>query len=128
MAEVVSALLDLYGITKNFPNEEKYGWIEGIYPLIKIQDGDHFKAWVGCIKDYDKCSLKFYLDYEDNNGKVHRLEEWVEEYDGAVSMIDLDLSALAGEKVRFILGAEALTKNVDDAQGFWFVPYITQEN
>ena len=25
MAEVVSALLDLYGITKNFPNEEKYG-------------------------------------------------------------------------------------------------------
>jgi hypothetical protein len=110
------------------PNEEKYGWIEGTYPTIKVQDGDHFKAWVGCLNDYDRCSLKFYLDYEDGNGKVHRLEEWVEEYDGQVTMIDLDLSALAGEKVRFILGAEALTKNVEDAQGFWFVPHIIQED
>jgi len=110
------------------PNEEKYGWIEGTYPSIKIEEGDHFKAWAGCLKDYDRCSLKFYLDYEDKNGKVHHLEEWIEEYDGQVTMIDLDLSALAGEKVRFVLGVEALTKNVDDAQGFWFVPHIIRED
>jgi hypothetical protein len=110
------------------PNEERYGWIEGTYPTVKVQDGDHFKAWVGCLKDYDRCSLKFYLDYEDKNGKVHRLEEWAEEYDGQVTKIDLDLSALADEKVRFILGVEALTKNVDDAQGFWFVPHIILED
>jgi hypothetical protein len=110
------------------PNEERYGWIEGTYPTVKVQEGDHFKAWVGCLKDYDRCSLNFYLDYEDKNGKVHRLEEWAEAYDGQVTMIDLDLSALAGEKVRFILGVEALTKNVDDAQGFWFVPHIIQED
>ena len=59
---------------------------------------------------------------------MHRLEEWAEEYDDQVTMIDLDLSALAGEKVRFILGVETLTKNVDDAQGFWFVPHIIQED
>ena len=110
------------------PNEEKYGWIEGTYPSIKIEEGDHFKAWIGCLKDYHRCSLKFYLDYEDKNGKVHRIEEWTEQYDGQVTKIDLDLSALAGDKVRFILGVEALTKNVEDTQGFWFVPHIIRED
>ena len=109
------------------PNEEKYGWLEGIYPSIEIQEGDHFQAWVGCMQDNYKCSLKFYLDYEDKNGKVRRLRDWTEVYDGEVTMIDLDLSELAGEKVRFILGVEALTKNVDDAQGFWFVPHIKSQ-
>ena len=110
------------------PNEDKDGWLEGTYPAIKVQDGDHFKAWVGCIEGYKKCSLKFYLDYEDEKGKVHRLEAWVEQYDGEVTKIDLDLSELTGETVRFILGVEALAKNVDDAQGFWFVPCISQED
>ena len=25
-------------------------------------------------------------------------------------------------------GVEAITKNVDDAQGFWFVPHISRDN
>jgi hypothetical protein len=36
----------------------------------------------------------------------------------------MDLSDLAGERVQFILGVEANTRNVEDAQGFWFVPRI----
>ena len=79
---------------------------------------------MGCFEGYHLCSLNFYLDYLDEAGKRHRLGEWIETYDGEVSKIQLDLSELVGEKVRFILGTEALTKNVDDAQGFWFVPNI----
>ncbi len=110
------------------PNEEKSGWLEGTYPFMQIEDGDHFKAWVGCLKGYDKCSLKFYLDYEGENGKVRRLGEWIEEYDGDVTMIDLDLSGLAGKTIRPILGVEVLTKNVNDAHGFWFVPIIANQD
>jgi hypothetical protein len=106
------------------PNEKRYGWIEGTYPFFEIENGDHFKAWVGCLEGYNKCSLKFYLDYEDEDGRVHRLGEWIEEYDGEITIIDIDLSDLAGQSVRFILGVETLTKNVDSAQGFWFVPRI----
>jgi hypothetical protein len=106
------------------PNEEKGGWIEGIYPFYEIDDDDHFITWVGCMDDYNKCSLKFYLDYEDENGKIHHLGEWLEVYDEQVTKIDIDLSDLDGESVRFILGAEANTKNADAAQGFWFVPRI----
>jgi hypothetical protein len=106
------------------PNEERYGWIEGTYPDFDVEAGDHFQAWVGCLDGYSKCSLKFYLDYEDEDGTVRRLGEWVEEYDGKVTELNLDLSDLAGKSVRFILGTEALTHNTDAAHGFWFVPRI----
>lgn len=108
------------------PNEEKGGWIEGIYPFFEIDAGDHFKAWVGCMGGYNKCSLKFYLDYKDEDGKIHRLGEWLEVYDDQVTKIDIDLSDLDGESVRFILGVEANTKNADVAQGFWFVPRLEE--
>ncbi len=106
------------------PNEERYGWIEGRYPSFEVEAGDRFQAWVGCLDGYPKCSLKFYLDYEDEGGAVRRLGEWIEEYDGKVTEINLDLSGLDGKKVRFILGTEAITHNTDAAQGFWFVPRI----
>jgi hypothetical protein len=106
------------------PNEERNGWLEGTYPTIKIEDGDHFRAWVGCMEGHSKCSLKFYLDYINPNGKVRRLGEWLEAYDGLITDIDLDLSALAGKEVRFVLGVEGLTKNVNAAHGFWFLPHI----
>jgi hypothetical protein len=106
------------------PSEERYGWIEGTFPSYKVKEGDHFMAWVGCLEGYGRCSLTFYLDYIGADGKVHQLGEWIETYDNNVTKVDLDLSDLAGKNVRFILGVEANTKNVDDAQGFWFVPRI----
>ena len=106
------------------PNEERYGWLEGSYPYFEVADGDHFRAWVGCFEGHSKCRLKFYLEYLDKAGKVHRLGEWDEAYDRQVSDINFDLSELDGQEVRFILGVEALTKNVDAAHGFWFLPHI----
>jgi hypothetical protein len=106
------------------PNEARYGWVEGTFPSYRIRDGDHFLAWVGCIGGYNRCSLIFYLDYIDSFGKQYRLGEWLESYDGDVTEIYIDLSDLAGERVRFILGVEANTRNVTDAHGFWFVPRI----
>jgi hypothetical protein len=106
------------------PYEERGGWIEGLYPTYDIEEGDRFRAWVGCMNDYRRCDLTFYLDYEDSDGRVFNLGEWPERYDGEVTQIDIDLSDLDGENVRFILGVEANTRNLEDAQGFWFVPRI----
>ena len=39
-------------------------------------------------------------------------------------MINLDLSHLSGEHIQLILGVQANNINLDDAQGFWFVPRI----
>ena len=106
------------------PNEARYGWIEGRFPIHEVEKGDHFRAWVGCMKGYQSCDLTYYLDYENRKGKVFSLGEWIEIYDGEVTEIDIDLSNLEGERIRLILGVEANTKNVADAQGFWFVPRI----
>jgi hypothetical protein len=106
------------------PNQTRYGWIEGTYPAYTVRYGDVFKAWVGCMAGYDLCSVRFYLAYQAENGRIYTLDEWVETYDQQVTTINLNLSDLAGETVLFILGMEANTHNVEDAQGFWFVPRI----
>jgi hypothetical protein len=106
------------------PNADVDGFIEGRYPSYKIEDGDHFKAWVGCLQGYNRCDLTFYLDYEDSLGHRYRLESWDETQDGKISMIDLDLSHMSGERIQLILGLQANNTNLDDAHGFWFVPRI----
>jgi len=110
------------------PNEIRYGWIEGTYPAYTVQNGDVFKAWVGCIAGYDRCNVTFYLAYETADGRIYTLEDWIETYDGEVTIIELNLSELAEKTVKFILGMEANTHNVEDAQGFWFVPRIENHN
>lgn len=35
------------------PNESRDGWIEGIYPAVNLESGDHFRAWVGCLAGYE---------------------------------------------------------------------------
>lgn len=106
------------------PNEARNGWIEGSYPAMDIQSGDSFKAWVGCLEGYDLCDVTFYLAYTDEDNHTYTLQRWHEVYDNQVTMIDLDLSNLAGQSVQFILGMEANSDDVSSAQGFWFVPRI----
>jgi hypothetical protein len=113
------------------PYEQEYAWTQGTYPAYEVQQGDHFRVWVGCLQDMPKCSLVFQILYEDENGKVHNLgkeiggvEAWQEYFDGKVSRIDLDLSSLVGEEIKFILKTLGNTHNHDTAQGFWFVPRV----
>jgi len=106
------------------PNEARNGWIEGSYPEMTIQSGDSFHAWVGCIEGYELCDVTFYLGYTDETNHTRILGRWHEVYDNQVTMIDLDLSSLAGQSVQFVLGMEASSNDVSSAQGFWFVPRI----
>jgi hypothetical protein len=106
------------------PNERRHGWIEGRYPSYTVRYGDVFKAWVGCMAGYDLCSVTYYLAYQTENGRIYTLDRWVETYDKEVTSINLNLSDLAGQTVLFILGMQANTHNVEDSQGFWFVPRI----
>ncbi len=106
------------------PNLDPDGWISGTYPRFKVRDGDRFRAWVGCMDNTKGCKVEFRLDYlKSEGGAVKNLGRWRENYDGDVSVIDLDLSDLAGKKVYFILTVR-VRENPDQAQAFWFVPHI----
>jgi hypothetical protein len=105
------------------PDVDQEGWISGTFPIFEVKEGDHFRSWVGCMANAEGCKVEFSLGYQKKNGKVKNLGVWVEKFEGKVSVIDLDLSDLAGKDVRFILTVK-VRRNPEQANGFWFVPRI----
>jgi hypothetical protein len=65
----------------------------------------------------------FSLNYQVGDGAVQNLKTWTETYDKSSTHIDLDLSSLAGKKVKFILQVSANGANDQDI-AFWLQPRI----
>jgi hypothetical protein len=106
------------------PNHDSGGFIRGTFPAIKISNGDHFVAWIGCLAENKNCNVRFRLDYINPAGNTVSLGKWAEVQDGSIHELDIDLSALAGKKVQFILTMEMRNENYNHANGFWFQPSI----
>lgn len=105
------------------PNLITDGWIMGVYPSYKVQPGDHFMSDIGCLDDSKGCDVSFHLSYQIAGQPVVNLGSWRETYDGKLTRVDIDLSALAGQHVQFIL---SVTNNGRPAKAnaFWLVPAI----
>ena len=105
------------------PQETSSGWISGAYPSYTVKPGDHFMADIGCLEDSQGCDVTFTLDYQVEGKAVKNLGAWREKYDGTITRVDVDLSALAGKSVHFILGVTNNGKP-NRANAFWLVPSI----
>ena len=105
------------------PETTRDGWIQGVYPPYKVREGDHFLAEVGCLEDNESCEVVFSLDYQISGGVVKNLGEWYEIYDGAATLVDVDLSELAGKTVQLILNVTNYGKP-SHADAYWLVPSI----
>jgi hypothetical protein len=108
------------------PEKTDDGWISGKYPAFEIEDGDRFIADIGCLKDYEDCDVLFRLSYQIGNGDIEELGEWHEVYDGDVTRINIDLSDLEGEKVKFILEVDA-NGDYDEDAAFWLNAHIRRD-
>jgi hypothetical protein len=105
------------------PDETNGGWIKGTYPAYAVVDKDHFIADIGCLDSAKSCNVTFSLDYVIGGGVVTNLGTWREVNDGNRTRVDIDLSAMAGQNVQFILTVSSnVTTHEPDA--FWFVPTI----
>lgn len=104
------------------PSNGADGVVSGRYPAITVQNGDHFKALVGCMDNMDDCDVTFRLKYMDGSG-IHSLGSWHEAYEGMHSRIDVDLSGLAGQKLQFILEVDNNGSSYED-KVFWMAPHI----
>ena len=95
------------------------------YPALKIETGDHFRATILCQTFSTNCDVSFGLDYYDAHGKYHSpLAMWNQTSGMTPTVIDLDLSALAGQNVDLVL---ALRPNNDSPQfdtGLWAAPQV----
>jgi hypothetical protein len=107
------------------PQDTNNGLISGQYPAFTIQTGDRFRTIVNCQYDSEKCDVIFRLDYR-NNGRIRTLASWHEIYEGKYYPIDLDLSSLAGETVKFILVVSANGGQKND-NAIWLNPHIIRQ-
>jgi hypothetical protein len=109
-----------------FPRDVSDGVIRGMYPAINIEDGDHFRSLVQCRYNSAGCNVVFRLDYQIGNGAVKNLGQWNEAYEGQYYAVDIDLTPLAGNAVKFILSVQA---NGSSAKDFavWIGPRITSQ-
>jgi hypothetical protein len=105
------------------PPASVVGLIQGTYPEYEVQAGDHFQAVVGCQADALPCSILFKLAYLDSQGVINDLWNIGEFYDGQLFNVDLDLTPLAGQRIRFILSVSSLGDSEGD-RALWVAPGI----
>jgi photosystem II stability/assembly factor-like uncharacterized protein len=105
--------------------ENKYnGYIQGTFPTITVQPGDHFVTVAGCEYGYS-CYVTFRLDYMTPNGGIFNFWQWREQNDNKNTMASVDLTPLAGRSVRFILTLLATGSATNDRVR-WGAPTIVR--
>ncbi|MCQ3936382.1 MAG: hypothetical protein DPW18_04970 [Chloroflexi bacterium] len=107
------------------PQDKQNGSISGEFPAFTVQAGDRFRALINCQYEAVKCNVIFKLEYK-NNGQIRTLASWAEVYEGKYYPVDLDLSSLAGETVKFILTVNANGGNKHD-YAIWLNPHIARQ-
>jgi hypothetical protein len=108
-----------------FPQGIKDGLITGKYPGVTIQSGDRFQAWINCMYKANDCNMIYKLQYQIGKGTIQTLGQWNEVYEGQYYAINIDLSALNGQKVKFILTVLANGSPHED-YALWIAPRITR--
>jgi photosystem II stability/assembly factor-like uncharacterized protein/uncharacterized protein YraI len=104
------------------PQNKYDGYIQGFYPEFTVQAGDRFQAKVGC-QSGQNCYVTYRLNYMTTSGWIGTFWQWRESNDGKYYTADVDLTPLAGKKVRFILTILATGSAIGD-RAVWSAPRI----
>jgi hypothetical protein len=110
------------GLVTN-PQPGNTGQITGHFEPMMVPSGAHFNTVVGCAYDAKNCKVKFILKYIADNGPVQSLGEWPEAYDGKFTVVNLNLSSLAGKSVQFIFTVLA-NGSGEGNQALWLNPTV----
>lgn len=105
------------------PQSTYDGFVQGQYPAYHVQNGDRFKSIINCAYTATSCYVNFRLDYQIGSNPVRTFWSFNERYEGLYYKADLDLSALAGNDVKFILRVGAAGYATGD-QALWGAPRI----
>ena len=107
------------------PNNVNNGYVQGIYPSFKVQSGDRFQATIGCEFNATNCYVAHRLDYQIGTGAVKTFWTFREKYEGLTYNVNLNLSSLAGQDVKFILVTNAYGSPTGD-RSLWVNPIISR--
>jgi len=107
------------------PQNVLHGYIQAVYPSFNVQKGDRFRAIVNCEAGVTSCGVLFRLDYQLKDGLMHELWAVEEHYEGNASTVNLDLSPLAGQDVKFVLTVLSIGPKSRD-RALWVEPRIVR--
>lgn len=105
------------------PQNKFNGYIQATYPEFEVQQGDRLQTLVNCEFGATRCYVTFRIDYLLPNGAQRTLWSWKEAYDRRFYRADLDLSSLAGQRVRFVFMLLSTGFATGD-RGLWGSPRI----
>ena len=108
-----------------YPEKTNDGMITGKYPNFLVQSGDRFQANIGCLYNANDCDIIYRLQYQIGQGDIRTIGQWREVYEGGSYAINVDLSFLSGQKVKFILTVVANGSSHEDF-ALWVNPRITR--
>lgn len=99
------------------------GVISGKFPAFEVEDGDRFRAVIGCLFNGVACNVRFQLNYRADGGGIQNLGQWDQTYDGAVRQLNVDLSSLEGHSVELVLAIRSNGPSNQD-WAFWLAPRV----
>jgi len=99
------------------------GFIRGVYPSFKVQNGDRLQGIVNCENGATSCGVLFRIDYQLADGLIRDFWAFGEQYDRNYFEFNLDLSPLAGQDVRFVFTILSLGDASGD-RALWVEPRI----
>lgn len=105
------------------PQMVENGVIRGKYPAVRVENGYKFVSVIGCSYKATGCDVTFLLSYQIGSGPVHNYAKWHEVYDKEFHLVGVDLSALAGQDVKFILNVIA-NGDSSNNKALWLAPHI----
>jgi hypothetical protein len=118
------------GVTDNrpailtFPQGVNNGYIQGFYPPFTVQSGDRFRSIINCQGGATQCYVAFRLDYQTGSDPIKTIwGPFLERYEGLYYTVDVNLNALAGKDVKFILTVLSAGSAQQD-RALWVGPYI----
>lgn len=112
-------------VLATYPQFITDGVITGKFPAYTVQSGDRFRSNLGFRAPCGSGRVKFQLSYQEGEGELVSLREWSKSCDTSLLFVEVDLSALAGKNVNFILGVHADGSHVDD-RAVWVEPQIVR--
>ncbi len=107
-----------------FPQNINNGYIQGFYPTYKVKSGDKFRSIVNCESGATTCDVVFELSYVlAGSSTIQNFWSFVEKYEGKYYAAEIDLSALAGQDVKFVLSVRSIGAATGD-RALWVAPII----
>lgn len=107
------------------PNNVTNGYVQATYPAFRVQSGDRFQATIGCEQGATNCYVAYSLNYQIGSGPVKTFWTFREKYEGWTYNVNLDLSSLANQDVKFTLVVSAYGSPVGD-RALWVNPIIAR--